>query len=204
MAKVEEYQQGKQQRLGASVLKLRNGQCLNFEKLKPPWQLVEPDVRDPQLRIAAPANAVGIRPDGRGSMMFAGGDGMLRIYVTGWSPSADPDIQSFVWTVASPARIDQNIDNGLFKRIDRWSGNSLGLEAYSAPGLAFVYVDSRRYSQCRDYNSAGLIRCSIVSEDGSWSLSADLSTEEREHLPSSIEQMLRVVQSTFGDCPNGK
>jgi hypothetical protein len=198
---VEQYFEGNQIRLSSDVLQLRNGECLNFGNLTPPWKQINADELGPALAMAAPGEAVGIRPDDRSYAEFSGSDGVLRIYASGWSLPIDDDISGFVWPVAPPARIDQNIETGIFVRTDPWKEKGLGIEAFSGPGGGFAYVDARRYSQCRDYGSLGLIRCKLVSEDGYWSVGFDLSTEGRERMPSIMGQLLDVVESTRGECP---
>lgn len=198
---VEQYFEGNQIRLSSDVLQLRNGECLNFGKLKPPWRQINSEELGPSLAIAAPGEAVGIRPDDRDYAEFSGSDGVLRIYASGWSPLIDDDISGFVWPVASPARIDQNVETGIFVRTDPWKEKGFGIEAFSNPGGGFAYVDARRFSQCRDYGALGVIHCKLVSEDGYWSLAFDLSTDERERIPSIIRQLLDVVEATRGECP---
>ena len=201
MAAFVQYQEGNQTRLSSEVLQLRNGECLNFGNLTPPWKQINPDELGPSLAMAAPGEAVGIRPDDRDYAEFSGSDGVLRIYASGWSPLIDDDISGFVWPVASPSRIDQNIETGILVRTAPWKENGLGIEAFSGPGGGFVYVDARRFSQCRDRGAVGLIRCKLVSEDGYWSLTFALSTNERERIPSIIRQLLNVVEATRGECP---
>ena len=197
----EQYFEGNQIRLRPDVLQLRNGDCLHFGNLTPPWRQINADELGPSLAMEAQGEAVGIRPDDRDYAEFSGSDGVLRIYASGWSPLIDDEISGMVWPVASPARIDQNIETGIFVRTDPWKDKGLGIEAFSSPGGGFAYVDARRFSQCRDYGSLGFIRCKLVSEDGYWSVGFDLSAEERERIPSIMRQLLDVVESTRGECP---
>lgn len=192
------------------TLILKNRTCLELASLPAPWSVnTDPAVAElgNGIIIVADGQKAGLRPympsEQAGAKTDIWGyplDGKLRIIVSGWSPPS-PAWASYI--VASPARINENIQNGDFKPLDLWPGKALGLEAYQGFG-GRSYVDKRRLIQCRDYtrgNEQSLVWCTAVNSHTDFQIGFRFDSRDVTKLPEVLQRIERSIEATRKACP---
>lgn len=192
--KIEAWEKANGVRVGPTALRLRDGSCLDVSRLSPPWKAT-PLGQPLTLTIAAPGDTVGEPatptddedPD------------QLRIWISGWSR---PPGEGFGWRGLTPERIKDNIDTGIFRRVDLWPPNALSFKAYLGPGDAYYFADERGLSQCRDYGPEGnRLRCAIVSADEQYIFGGDLARSNMPDLPARLQRIGEAIEAIRGVCP---
>jgi hypothetical protein len=146
-SQIEAWEKANGAKVSPTVLRLRDGSCLDASRLPSPWLAMQDD-GPLRLIIAAPQGEVGVEParplgdDGRPKATPAA----LLIWIKGWSR---PPSEGFGWRGPTPQTVEENIRIGVFKPIAIWPANALRFQAFVGPGGENHYTDDRRFSQCR-------------------------------------------------------
>lgn len=196
---IEAWEKANGVRVSPTVLRLRDGSCLDASRLPFPWTAVQDDGLL-RLIIAAPRGEVGIEP-----ARPLGDDQRLKttpapllIWINGWSR---PPGQDFGWRGLTPQRVEENIRSGVFKPIALWPANALRFQAFAGPGGQNHYTDDRRFSQCRDYGPGyDRVRCAMVSQDEQYSFGGDLAQSNVRDLPVRLQRIGDAIEATRGRC----
>lgn len=196
---------------GPGKLILRDGSCLDLAKIAAPWSVEADPTTAGRISngvvLSADGAKAALRPhivDGQlgGTDIFGEPrDGRLRIGVSGWSPPA-PAWASYM--VASPARINENIRNGDFRRIELWPGDSSGLEAYEGFG-GRSFVDGRRLVQCRDYiglnrEGSNMVWCTAVNRREDFQIGFRFDSRDVSNLPAMLRNLEQAIEATRATC----
>ena len=185
------------QRVSPTALRLRAGDCLDTRKLPTSWKQDASDQPE-RLAISTDGQAIAVKPYERAGFdrSFEGvaHDGRVHMILLGWSRPQD---RWGTWLAGSPADFDKNAS----KISPPWSDRKADLEAYAWPGDERAYVDARRYTQCRDYGSAGPILCRVVSADEQYSYGVKLDPSNRRHLPKVLATLSSAIDAMRGACP---
>jgi hypothetical protein len=197
---IDAWEKANGAKVSPTVLRLRDGSCLDASRLPFPWSAMQDD-GPLRLIIAAPRGEVGIEParplgdDKRPKATPA----PLLISINGWSR---PPGEDFGWRGPTPQTVDENIRIGVFKPIAIWPTNALRFQAFAGPGGENHYTDDRRFSQCRDYGSEyDRVRCTIVSQDGQYSFGGDLAQSNVPDLPTRLQKIGDAIEAMRGSCP---
>jgi hypothetical protein len=193
--KIEAWEKANGVRVGPTALRLRDGSCLDLARLPQPWTATPRD-RGLTLTIAASGDAAGVAS---AAPLDGEAPGQLRIWISGWSR---PPGEGFGWRGLTPERIKDNIDTGIFRRVDLWPPNALSFKAYLGPGDAYYFADERGLSQCRDYGPEGnRLRCAIVSADEQYIFGGDLARSNMPDLPARLQRIGEAIEAIRGVCP---
>lgn len=200
-AELRAWREHNTQAISPSVIKLRDGRCLDTAKLPAPWVQVK-HTNHKILAIAAPGDEVDIEPyevPGRDQDFYGNPyDGRVRVTVSGWSRPNDSWDR---WWFIAPARAEELIRSGRYQPKDLWPANDVGLEAFTGySGL--VYFDARRFTQCKHDTTDGQIMCVAIPADEQFRLTVSVSESNRVALPRVLSQLLATVESMRGPCPD--
>lgn len=183
-------------RISPTVLKLRNGQCLDMARLPEPWALIAND-QPRSFTVAAPSDEIGIKT-------FASGwsgepeDGRLRITLSGWAP----DPEDFDSPFLTQKQAEEAVATGVLIRSLPW-GARADLVAYSNPEATdsepiHYYLSRAGRTDCKQL---GNIWCRVTSDDDYVRYGFHLASTEVATLPKTLQKLAIVVETTRGDCP---
>lgn len=197
---IERWAAGNGKRLSTSLLRLRDGSCIDTSRMNLPWHV------DP--KASAYSNGLGVWANGKAlgivpiehDLILGPMNGRLLVSINGWSP---PKHNVISWELASPERIKSNIRSGLFSPIDLWPKSSYGLKAYRYGANEMAYLDERHLTQCRDYGASDQIWCSVVSKDQHWGFYVHMDGSNRARVPGKLRLIEASVERIRGICPSG-
>jgi hypothetical protein len=185
-------------RLSPTVLKLRNGDCLDTARLKTPWTA---DNYQGWFAVEAPAVSVNVKPYERPEFDtdFWGRphDGKVHVQISGWRSDTDKFVQ---WHVP-PSQVAANVADGVFTPIQLWA-DPRGMTAYKGVADSQYYFDARKITQCRDYVARpNEVDCQVVSADQQYTYGVQLDGSERSRLPQTLEKISHAIEAMRGPCP---
>lgn len=200
------------QLVGPTAIRLRDGSCLDANRVPAPWKQelkIYPGEQPLGLHIAAKGIAVGIIPyervHFRDDFLGRPHDGKVHLEITGWTPTP---LNLGHRRIPSPTTFQDDIAKGYFRK-DFSHPTEGGLDVFlSTLSTEIFYTDHRKYTACTlfgplrsDSVASHSIICVYVSKDSLYDFSVELDRSEAARISEKLERIASSVSAMRGACP---